>query len=156
MILTLDRKYKLPTYTIGKLYIDEEYFCDTLEDKDRGLTDSMSVSEISKLKVKGETAIPTGKYKVTVNIVSPKFGSKPFYKKVCNGKLPRLLNVKGFDGILIHVGDGYNGKNLTEGCILIGKNTIKGGLTEGKNTFELLYKKLIEVSSTDTVHINIE
>ena len=65
MRLTLIRKYKLPTYTIGKLYIDGEYFCDTLEDKDRGLTDDMTVSEISKIKIKNETAITTGTYSLT-------------------------------------------------------------------------------------------
>ncbi len=142
MILTLDRKYKLPTYTIGKLYIDEEYFCDTLEDKDRGLTDSMTVSEISKIKIKKETAIPTGTYSITLNIVSPRFSISSFYKQVCNGKLPRILNVKGFDGILIHVGEGINGKDLTSGCILVGKNTIKGGLTNSKECFKELYKLL--------------
>ena len=142
MILTLDRKYKLPTYTIGKLYIDGEYFCDTLEDKDRGLTDDMTVSEISKIKIKNETAIPTGTYSITLNIVSPRFSVSSFYKQVCNGKLPRLLNVKGFDGILIHVGEGINGKDLTSGCILVGKNTIKGGLTNSKECFKELYKLL--------------
>ena len=142
MILTLDRKYKLPTYTIGKLYIDGEYFCDTLEDKDRGLTDDMTVSEISKTKIKKETAIPTGTYSITLNIVSPRFSVSSFYKQVCNGKLPRILNVKGFDGILIHVGEGINGKDLTSGCILVGKNTIKGGLTNSKECFKELYKLL--------------
>lgn len=142
MILTLDRKYKLPTYTIGKLYIDGEYFCDTLEDKDRGLTDDMTVSEISKIKIKKETAIPTGTYSITLNTVSPRFSVSSFYKQVCNGKLPRLLNVKGFDGILIHVGEGINGKDLTSGCILVGKNTIKGGLTNSKECFKELYKLL--------------
>lgn len=142
MILTLDRKYKLPTYTIGKLYIDGEYFCDTLEDKDRGLTDDMTVSEISKIKIKNETAIPTGTYSITLNIISPRFSVSSFYKQVCNGKLPRLLNVKGFDGILIHVGEGINGKDLTSGCILVGKNTIKGGLTNSKEYFKELYKLL--------------
>ncbi len=142
MNITLIRKYKLPTYTIGKLYIDGEYFCDTLEDKDRGLTDNMTVSEISKIKVKNETAIPTGTYSITLNIVSPRFSVSSFYKQVCNGKLPRILNVKGFDGILIHVGEGINGKNLTSGCILVGKNTIKGGLTNSKECFKELYKLL--------------
>lgn len=142
MTLTLDRKYKLSTYTIGKLYIDGEYFCDTLEDKDRGLTDDMTVSEISKIKIKNETAIPTGTYSITLNIISPRFSVSSFYKQVCNGKLPRILNVKGFDGILIHVGEGINGKDLTSGCILVGKNTIKGGLTNSKECFKELYKLL--------------
>ena len=142
MRLTLIRKYKLPTYTIGKLYIDGEYFCDTLEDKDRGLTDDMTVSEISKIKIKNETAIPTGTYSITLNIISPRFSVSSFYKQVCNGKLPRILNVKGFDGILIHVGEVINGKDLTSGCILVGKNTIKGGLTNSKEYFKELYKLL--------------
>lgn len=36
--ILVKRIAKRPTYTIGKLYIDGKYFCDTIEDKDRGLT----------------------------------------------------------------------------------------------------------------------
>ena len=104
----------------------------------------MSLEEIKKIKIKDQTCIPYGTYTITLDVVSPKFGSKSYYKEVCNGKVPRLLNVKGFDGILIHVGDGPNGHRLTEGCILIGRNTIKGGLTEGKKYFQLLYNKMLE------------
>lgn len=139
MVLTLDRKYKLPTYTIGKLYIDGEYFCDTLEDKDRGLTDSMSVSEISKIKIKNETAIPTGTYSITLNIVSPRFSVSSFYKQVCNGKVPRLLNVKGFEGILIHAG---NTDKDSAGCLLVGVNKAKGQVLNSRETFKELYKLL--------------
>ena len=73
MKLKLVRKYKLDTYTIGKLYIDGIYFCDTLEDKDRGLTSDMSLSEIQSIKIKGNTCIPYGQYQVTlkVNVKSP-------------------------------------------------------------------------------------
>ena len=112
MILTLDRKYKLPTYTIGKLYIDGEYFCDTLEDKDRGLTDGMTVSEISKIKIKKETAIPTGTYKVTIT-----------YSNRFKKNMPLINNVKGFEGIRIHSG---NTDKDTEGCILVGQNKFVG------------------------------
>lgn len=139
MTLTLDRKYKLPTYTIGKLYIDGEYFCDTLEDKDRGLTDDMTVSEISKIKIKNETAIPTGTYSITLNIVSPRFSVSSFYKQVCNGKLPRLLNVKGFDGILIHAG---NTDKDSAGCLLVGMNLERGKVLKSQETFRKLYKML--------------
>lgn len=139
MTLTLDRKYKLPTYTIGKLYIDGEYFCDTLEDKDRGLTDNMTVSEISKIKIKNETAIPTGTYSITLNIVSPRFSVSSFYKQVCNGKLPRLLNVKGFDGILIHAG---NTDKDSAGCLLVGMNLERGKVLKSQETFRKLYKML--------------
>lgn len=144
MKIKLHRKYRGTNYCIGKLYINNEYFSDVLEDPDRGLQDTMSVQEIQQLKVKGDTCIPYGTYDITLDIVSPKFGSKPFYKEVCNGKLPRLLNVKGFEGILIHVGDGPNGNKLTEGCLLVGRNTIKGGLTEGKKYFQLLYQQMLE------------
>lgn len=142
--LRLTRIYKGPTYTIGKLYINDKYFCDTLEDTDRGLTDKMTLTEILKIKKPSETAIPSGTYNITLDIVSPRFSTKTFYKQVCNGKLPRLLNVKGFDGILIHVGEGPNGAKFTSGCLLVGLNTIKGGLTQGKECFKKLYSKLKE------------
>ena len=144
MELRLERKYRNNLYCIDKLYVNNKYFSDVLEDPDRGLTDSMSLEEIKKIKIKGNTCIPYGTYNITLDIASPRFGSKSFYKQVCNGKLPRLLNVKGFEGILIHVGDGANGYRLTEGCLLVGRNTIKGGLTEGKKYFQLLYSQMLE------------
>ena len=144
MELRLARKYRCSNYRIDKLYINNEYFSDALEDPDRSLTDSMSLEEIQKVKIKGNTCIPYGTYNITLDVHSPKFGNKSYYKEVCNGKVPRLLNVKGFDGILIHVGDGPNGHRLTEGCVLIGRNTIKGGLTEGKKYFQLLYNQMLE------------
>lgn len=128
MILTLDRKYKLPTYTIGKLYIDEEYFCDTLEDKDRGLTDDMTVSEISKIKIKKETAIPTGTYKVTIT-----------YSNRFKKNMPLINDVKGFEGIRIHSG---NTDKDTEGCLLVGMNLERGKVLKSQETFRKLYKML--------------
>lgn len=141
MTLTLDRKYKLPTYTIGKLYIDGEYFCDTLEDKDRGLTDSMSVSEISKLKIKGETAIPTGKYKVTVTYSNR-------FKKM----MPLINDVKGFAGIRIHSG---NNNSNTEGCVLPGFNKVKGQVVNSKDTYNKLFSKIQAVVNKETITIEI-
>jgi hypothetical protein len=73
MKLTLRRIAKKSTYTIGKLYIDGVYFCDTIEDTDRGLYQGQSLETIKKIKVYAKTAIPRGTYKVTLNIVSPKF-----------------------------------------------------------------------------------
>ena len=128
MILILDRKYKLPTYTIGKLYIDGEYFCDTLEDKDRGLTDSMTVGEISKIKIKKETAIPTGTYKVTIT-----------YSNRFKKNMPLINNVKGFEGIRIHSG---NTNQDTEGCLLVGMNLERGKVLKSQETFRKLYKML--------------
>ena len=144
MELKLIRKYRKTDYTIGILYVNNKYFCEILEDTDRGLKDSMSLEEIKKIKIKDQTCIPYGTYTITLDVVSPKFSTKTYYKEVCNGKVPRLLNVKGFEGILIHVGEGSNGHRLTSGCLLIGRNTIKGGLTEGKKYFQLLYNQMIE------------
>src|SRR3712207_8695046 len=64
MILNLKRMYYKEDYTIGKLYIDGIYFCDTLEDKDRGLKDNDNILSIKAKKVFGKTAIPKGTYKV--------------------------------------------------------------------------------------------
>lgn len=142
MKILVKRIAKRPTYTIGKLYIDGNYICDTLEDTDRNLTQKMSLEEIKKKKVYGQTAIPTGTYEVTMNVVSPKFSQKSFYQQICKGKLPRLLNVPGFEGILLHVADGYKGAELVQGCIGIGENKIVGGLLNGKETFKKVYSIL--------------
>ena len=139
MILTLDRKYKLPTYTIGKLYIDGEYFCDTLEDKDRGLTDDMTVSEISKIKIKKETAIPTGTYKVTIT-----------YSNRFKKNMPLINDVKGFEGIRIHSG---NTDKDTEGCILVGFNKIKGNVINSRDTYNKLFSIL---SKSNNITITIK
>lgn len=142
MRLFLKRIAKREKYTIGRLYIDGLYFSDSLEDKDRGLDSSMNVNTIKEKKVYGETAIPAGEYEITLDVVSPKFSKYKFYMDTCKGKLPRLLNVKGFEGVLLHCAEGYKGAELLQGCIGVGKNTIVGGLTDCKNTFRKLYKEL--------------
>ena len=111
--LRLERTYKGVSYTIGKLYLNGKYLCDTLEDTDRGLKDTMPTEEIEKIKVYGKTAIPTGTYKVDMNTVSPKFKDRTWAKPY-SGKLPRLLDVKGYSGVLIHVG---NKPEDTLGCL---------------------------------------
>lgn len=113
------------TYTIGKLYVDGKYVCDTIEDKDRGLDNSMTVNEILRRKIKGQTAIPTGHYVVEITY-SPKF------KRM----MPLLLGVKGYSGIRIHSG---NTSKDTEGCLLVGKNTQVGMVTESRNTYQRLF-----------------
>lgn len=147
MELRVERKYKKYTYTIGRLYVNGEFLCNTLEDKDRGLSNNMSLSEIQSKKIKAETAIPSGTYKITLNIISPRFSKMSFYKNINGGRVPRLLNVKGFDGILIHVMDGAKGAALSEGCIGIGRNLIKGGLLQGKEYYKKLYSILLEAAN---------
>lgn len=150
MELRLKRIAKKEGYTIGRLYIDGVYFCDTLEDTDRGLTQAMSPAVIKARKRKGITAIPTGRYMVTLNVQSPRFAKKAMYR-FCNGYLPRLLNVVGYEGVLIHVG---NTPQDTEGCILVGRNTEVGKVLESRKTFEALYKELAKEKRS--IYITIE
>lgn len=151
MILTLKRETNKSTYTPGKLYIDGIFFCDTIEDLDRGLSQNMTIGEIQSIKIYGETAIPKGTYKVVTDIVSPKFSKYPFYMETCSGKLPRLVDVPGFEGILIHVADGPKKDKLLHGCIGIGVRQYDGSLLNGKDTFKKLWNKI-----KDTTDITIE
>ena len=141
MKLRLERRWPKATYTIGRLYVDGVYFCNTLEDKDRGLKQTDQKYLIESRKVYGETAIPKGEYSVVLNVLSPKYAGVSWYKQKTGGYMPRLLSVPGFDGILIHPG-GSNGPLDTMGCILVGKNTQVGRLTQSKDTFAALYKKM--------------
>ena len=134
MKLLLKRIAKMEKYTIGKLYIDGKYFSDTLEDTDRNLTSTMSKDEIVKVKVYGKTAIPTGTYVVDMNAVSPKFGKRSWAQPY-EGKVPRLQDVPGYEGVLIHPG---NTADDTSGCILVGRNKIKGQVVESQDTFHSL------------------
>ena len=139
MRLTVDRRWKKATYTIGILYVDGVRFCETLEDKDRGLKQTDSYSSIRSRKVYGETAIPAGTYGIRMDIVSPKYGAVSWYQNLCGGKMPRLTGVPCFEGILIHPG---NTALDSYGCILVGRNTKVGQVTSSKDTFAALYKKM--------------
>lgn len=111
MKLELERRFLGESYTIGSLSIDGKKFCDTLEDRVRDLNKN-GVFDGDEKKVYGETAIPYGTYDVVVDY-SPKF----------KRELPRLQNVKRFEGILIHRG---NTAEDSAGCILVGENKVKG------------------------------
>lgn len=138
MDLTLKRIARRETYTIGHLYIDGVYFCDTIEDTDRGLRQSLPESVNRSKKRFGATAIPTGRYQVTLGVKSPKFSKKKQYD-FCGGYLPRLINVPAFEGVLIHIG---NTAKDTDGCLLVGKNTKVGKVLDSGVTFRALYEKL--------------
>lgn len=135
MEIKVKRIAKKETYTIGKMYVDGAYVCDTLEDKDRGLTSNMSVAQICGVKVHGETAIPTGRYLVDMKTVSPRFGGRAQYQ-FCKGRLPRLCNTVGFQGVLVHCG---NTTKDTDGCILVGENKAVGQVLNSTATFRKLY-----------------
>lgn len=138
MELKVKRVYRGPLYTIGHLYIDDKYFCDTLEDPDRGLVSTMPLSKIKEMKIKGDTCIPYGTYKLSLNIISAKYSNIAKYKytAIAKGKMPRVMNVPGFEGILIHAG---NTQKDTEGCLLVGKNKVKGKVINSQVTWQKLY-----------------
>lgn len=143
MTITVKRTYNCKTYCISHIYADDVYVCDAIEDVDRMLDDSMPTLEIQAKKVYAKTAIPTGTYRLTLNVVSPKFSKRLYYKNFCDGKLPRVLNVKGFDGILWHKG---TSEKDSAGCLILGYNKIKGQVVNSQQAFEKLYKILDEAN----------
>ena len=121
MELKIIRKYKGPKYTIGSLFLNNKYFCDTLEDA------------VRDVKIKHQTAIPKGIYKVTLT-------ASPRFKRI----LPRLHNVPEFTGVLIHRG---NTIDDTSGCILVGENKKKGMVLNSTKYEVELVKKMTESNS---------
>ena len=140
--LDLQRIYFAPKYTIGKLYVNGVYFCDTIEDVNRDLNKDGDLKDVGEGKVMHETAIPFGRYQVIVDM-SPRF------KRL----LPRILNVPGFDGVLMHNGVD---ENSSSGCIILGKNTIKGKVTDSRKYMNDLTDLLNKAQKTKKIFINIK
>ena len=142
MKLKLIRTAKKDKYTIGKLLMQDKqngewlWLADTIEDKDRGLDQSMSLANIMRLKVKHQTAIPTGTYEIVMNVVSPKFAAKPKYKAFCGGRIPRFKYVNGFDGICMHAGID---QDSSSGCPIVGENKVVGKVINSWKTFERVW-----------------
>ena len=134
------------TYTIGKMYIDGEYFCDVLEDRVRDLE--------NQVKVPNKTAIPYGTYEITLDVKSTKYSdiNKYPWAKEYNGYLPRLTNVPLFLGILIHPG---NTEHDSSGCLLVGENKVVGKVINSKATFERLMKEYLLPAKKRDEKINI-
>lgn len=128
MDITLIRTKFLSDRTIGALHINDRLFCDTME-------------PARSLKIYG--MIPHGEYTITLNVQSPRFLQVSTYKSI-NARLPRLLNVPGRDGILIHPG---NYPKDTRGCILVGQLAPSTDLQNSRNTFFELYRLMQQASS---------
>jgi len=140
MKLKLKRMYYRNTYTIGNLYINDKFFCNTLEDKNRDLNKNGKFDN-GETKVYANTCIPFGIYNVILT-VSPKF----------KRKLPRLLNVPSFEGILIHRG---NTNADTAGCILVGENKVVGKVINSTG-YELKLVELIDDATHRGESVTIE
>jgi hypothetical protein len=116
MRIEVKRLHRTDNSTIGELTIDGKFECYTLEDKERDV------------KIKGETAIPKGTYKVIIN-------KSNRFKKL----LPLLIGVPNFEGVRIHPG---NSNHDTEGCILVGMNRSVDYITKSRKAFDSLFKKM--------------
>lgn len=141
MKLTLKRIALRPTYTIGKLYIDGAYFCDTLEDTVRD-TNKSGKFDNGEQKIKGKTAIPYGTYEI-------KWTYSPRFKKYT----PQLMNVPSFEGIRVHTG---NTSADTEGCLILGENKQVGKVLNSRATINKFYPIIKEACSNGKVTIEIK
>lgn len=141
MKLTLKRIALRPTYTIGKLYIDDAYFCDTLEDTVRD-TNKSGKFDNGEQKIKGKTAIPYGTYEI-------KWTYSPRFKKYT----PQLMNIPSFEGIRVHAG---NTSADTEGCLILGENKQVGKVLNSRATINKFYPIIKEACSNGKVTIEIK
>lgn len=116
--LILNRKIYSDTSTVGDLLLDGQVFCQTLEDTCR------------RNKLPGITAIPPGVYRVVID-----------YSKRYSRFMPRILDVPGYSGVLIHWG---NYPKDTDGCVLVGhyNPSIPNMVTSSRKTFDILFDKL--------------
>lgn len=122
MKIEVNRIFKASNYTIGELSVNNNYVCDTLEDRVRPTGE----------KVYGETAIPSGTYTVTLS-----------YSNRFKKTMPEILNVPNFSGVRIHCG---NSSKDTEGCLLVGKwdGKTENWISDSKNSYNKLYSLLEE------------
>lgn len=122
---------------LGRLSLDGHFVCDTLEPPSHGLTSATVPRTIRDIKRLGRSAIPVGVYRLVLGY-SPRFSPRPFYKACGGGLVPRLLNVSGFDGVLIHCG---NTVVDTCGCILVGRRADASTLVESQKTYSRLMRQ---------------
>lgn len=149
--LSTDRAWKKPTYTIGRFFVNDTRLCESLEDTDRGLNSNFTEAAIKLAKIYGQTAIPTGTYKVILS-VSDKFKKKAWAAKY-GGLVPEIVGVKGFSGVRIHPG---NTAEDTLGCVLVGENKKAGAVINSVKCYYELMDKYIFPAWTRKEEITIE
>lgn len=142
MNLTLIRRPTVKQTTFGDLTVDGVWTCYTLEDVVR----EQPGVPVEKWKVKGETAIPVGRYEI-VAVTSPRFGPNTL----------TLLDVPGFTHIRIHAG---NDDADTEGCLLVGRKIVEqaddgGNLLESRQALAALKRVVLPALSRERVWIDI-
>lgn len=142
MEIKLIRKIRTGKSTIGELYINNQRECFTLEDKDKGLTQKMPLSEITAKKDFGKTAIPSGRYEVALT-----FSNR--FKQY----MPLLLNVPGYEGVRIHPG---NKAEDTEGCLLLGQTKASDFIGQSKLAYQAFLRQFKAVEKKEKIFITIE
>lgn len=160
MNIVLQRIARCDGYTIGRLYINDNYVCDTLEpqwrdygqktpedkssndDAEIELPKASTVKAVKARHAPGTSAIPEGTYPLVVS------KSRRF---VCF--LPLVVGVPGFEGIRIHAG---NSPQDTEGCILPGFNTVPGWVTKSRRALERIMTLLNSRAPGEAARIRIE
>ncbi len=141
MELKVIRKEFTDLYTIGELYINDKFFCYTMEDKDRGVTEENSNAEIKRVKVVKRTAIPYGDYRIMLS-----------FSKKLKRFLPLILDVPSFRGIRIHKG---STQDWSSGCILVGLEKVGNKLKKINEAEKKLIEILKSVNEIEPIYIKI-
>ncbi len=143
MELLLKPHTATPLSTISYLYIDGVFQCYILEDTDRGLRSEMTLTTLYKIKIRGATAIPTGRYKVVIS-----------YSNRFRRYLPLLVDVPAFEGIRIHPG---NVPSDTDGCLLPGTQIGKSDdmVMASLKAFQILMLRLTSVEKKEEIWITV-
>lgn len=140
MNLLVQRYKSTPNATLGKLFIDGVFECYTLED------------EFRAVKVRGETRIPAGRYKLALRTegeTHSKYSQR--FPDIHKGML-HVTNVPGFQWILIHIG---NTEKDTDGCLLVGEGRNEEQMTLERSTvaYRKMYPKVASAITMGDVYI---
>ena len=133
MLIELKRRKSDEFCTIGDIYINRTWFCNSLED----------IARPSGIKIPNKTAIPAGEYIVTLD-----------WSGRWQKTMPHIIGVSGFEGIRIHAG---NMANDTSGCILIGitDETHPNIVIHSRDTYGKLYPLLDSAFGREVICLSI-
>lgn len=129
MELKLIREVFTEESTIGKLFVNDKFHCFTLEDK------------VRPEKIKSITAIPAGKYEITITF------SNRFQEM-----MPLLLNVPNYEGVRIHPG---NYAKDTDGCLLVGSTKAVNMIGNSRTQYQQLLRILQQTIKKEKIFITI-
>lgn len=141
MIIKIIRKEFTDTYSLGEMYINDKFFCYTMEDTDRNINEDLPTSAIKEVKVPKRTAIPYGDYRIVLS-----------FSKKLKRYLPLILDVPAFRGIRIHKGSTHE---WSSGCVLVGMRKGKDKLLDIVEAENKLIEILESVNKTEAIYIKI-